>query len=184
MSENLSNPIPKRRPLEISTFDETAPQRRPLEISPFSSTPTRRPLEIVPFDAPGAELLGIPLSEPSEESVIQSPDALIPMFRGYDNSSGGLLHSGKLPEPYAPQGIVDSLLYDAGMFAGSVPAMSAGFLAGGGTPVTGTGGAFGAEAGMRQVLMDSYRNKTSDSPKTFFQRLSSALKETAKGFTI
>jgi hypothetical protein len=101
---------------------------------------------------------------------------------GWGESITGLLQ--ERPQitvaPDAP--MASRIAGQVGTLAGDVPAMIAGYLAGGANPITGMAGAFALPAGVRKVLMDKYEKGEVDSFQDFWERASGAFIDTAKGW--
>lgn len=114
---------------------------------------------------------------------------------GWGMSISGLMGNDKLPEKILPEDAPAfyRIASGAAQLAGDIPAMVAGSIAGGvaGTevPVVGNiagaaGGAFALPAAWRKVLTDHYRKGDIQDFGDFYERASSTLLETMKGFTI
>lgn len=111
---------------------------------------------------------------------------------GWQNSTSGLMSRGKMPDLTLPEDNTwyQRLAFNSTSLAGDVPAMVGGFLAGagGGAPsgpgaiVTGTAGAFALPAGLRAVMVDSYKKGEFHSPSDFIARASGIMLDTAKGW--
>jgi len=104
---------------------------------------------------------------------------------GLQMSVTGLLSRGKKPVLVVPDNAsrVQRVASQVASLAGDVPAMVAGALIGaGGGPITGTAGAFALPAGLRRILMDKYEKGESATFGEFWDRLSGAIIDTAKGY--
>lgn len=101
---------------------------------------------------------------------------------GWGASVTGLASRQKLPETL-PSGAstLETLGYGFGVALGDLPAMVAGFLAGGG-PITGGAGAFALPAGIRAVYIDNLQNGEFKDPKDFLKRTRDIFLETSKAY--
>lgn len=136
-----------------------------------------------PFDpAPVHDYVRTNLTKPVD-SFMEALEA------GLQMSVSGLVVRGKAPEkevsPDAPR--MSRIAGYVGQMAGDLPAMVVGGVAGGSAtgplaPVGAMAGAFALPAGMRKILMDKYERGEAATFGEFWDRLSGAVIETAKGY--
>jgi hypothetical protein len=123
--------------------------------------------------------------------------------KGFQSSVSGLLARGRAPDPAdVNPALVQQIAHAAGVMAGDIPAMLAGFLAGGGSAVAlgqagpqaltpeeiitvpgmAFGGAVALPSGLRAALIDGYNNGSIKDPQDFIARQFGIFLETAKGY--
>lgn len=100
---------------------------------------------------------------------------------GIDTSLVGMMLRRKAPEPFESHGQAETWVQGILSMGLDLPFFAAGYLIGGGNPVSGTAGAFGFSSGLRQVLMDRYSKGEVKSAGELFTRIGNAAKETIKG---
>jgi hypothetical protein len=100
---------------------------------------------------------------------------------GIDTSLVGMMARQKVPEPFESIDQIERWIQGMIAMGMDLPFFMAGYAIGGGNPVSGTAGAFGFNAGLRQVLMDRYSKGEVKDAADFFERVGNAAKETIKG---
>lgn len=103
---------------------------------------------------------------------------------GLQGSSLGLFARNKLPDLTLPEnaGILDSLVAQAGMLLGDLPAMAAGTVGGAGVagPLGGTVAAFATPAMIKKALVEQIKSGNVQTYGDLFERMGGILKEGAK----
>jgi hypothetical protein len=100
---------------------------------------------------------------------------------GVDNSIVGMMARQKPSVPFESASQAERWVNGLVGMGVDLPFFMAGYAIGGANPVSGTAGAFGFTAGLRQVLMDRYTKGEVKSASELFDRTGNALKETIKG---
>ena len=100
---------------------------------------------------------------------------------GVDTSLFGMMARQKPAVPFESASQAERWVNGLVGMGVDLPFFMAGYAIGGGNPVSGTAGAFGFTAGLRQVLMDRYTKGEVKSASELFDRTGNALKETIKG---
>ncbi len=139
-----------------------------------------------PFnDAPLHDHFTRNLNEWAAEKPRHATDMMGAFKAGWEGSSAGLLLHGRPTHTLdADAGRPERLASSVGGVVGDIPAIAAGFLAGGGplSPLTGTAGAMALPQGLRAILIDKLDRGEVASKEDFLSRASHALTEAVKGW--
>lgn len=102
---------------------------------------------------------------------------------GIASSTPGIIYNNKIPD-FEPLGTYEEIAMGFSSALANLPVYAAGYAigsAGGASPITGMGGSFALEAGLRKVYTDKIMKGEVVSFGDFVERLTGAIKETAKG---
>lgn len=105
---------------------------------------------------------------------------------GLQGAIGGMIATEGKPSIVVPEDAprAQRIVSGAVSLLADSPVIAAGYLLGGGTPITGTAGAVAAHRGIRSVLMDKYEKGEVTTFGEFWDRLSTTVIETGKGLLI
>lgn len=100
---------------------------------------------------------------------------------GVESSLVGMMAKRTIPAPFESVSQWERWINGITTMGLDLPVYIAGYAIGGGTPITGTAGAFGFHAGLRQMLVDRYTKGEVSTPGELFDRIKNAATETVKG---
>lgn len=102
----------------------------------------------------------------------------------FESSIIGMMVRQKVPEPFESASQAERWIQGTLAMLFDIPTFMAGYVIGGGNPISGTAGAFGFHSGLRKILMDRYSKGEARDALEWFERTGNAIKETIKGEVI